>query len=243
MLFMLPPGLLLAAAAGLSDLAGSALVLSGRNGLRKRFDAILAFGLGFVIAIALGELLAEALEVSRWNVLWLAAGFGLLFLVDRTWKGSGLGLTLAGVVICDFFDGFAVASAAALAGAAGAAGAVDGATTGWLLVAGLFPHNFMEGASIALLMLSAGMSRRMSWLVAVALAVASLVGGAAVVLALPEALRAPIQALAAGFLLYVVLVERLPRMLGNGHSAAERTGYLGLVALGAASFFALGLLG
>ena len=57
MLFMLPPGLLLAAAAGLSDLAGSALVLSGRNGLRKRFDAILAFGLGFV-------------SPSRWESSW-----------------------------------------------------------------------------------------------------------------------------------------------------------------------------
>ena len=238
MSLMLPTGLLLAAAAGLSDLAGSALILSGREGLRKWFDAVLAFGLGFVIAIAFGELLPEALEVSPFNVIWLAVGFGLLFLVDRLLKGSGLGLTLAGVVVCDFFDGFAVASAAALAGAAGAGEAAEGAASGWLLVGGLFPHNFLEGASIALLMLSAGMSRRMSWFVAVALAIASLLGGAAVVLALPEELRAPIQALAAGFLLYVVLVERLPRLLALGN----RIGYLALTALGTASFFALGLL-
>ncbi|HET7769608.1 MAG TPA: ZIP family metal transporter [Chloroflexota bacterium] len=235
---MIPTGLLLAAAAGLSDLAGSALILTGRDGLRKWFDAVLAFGLGFVIAVALGELLPEALEVSRLNVLWLGAGFGLLFLIDRLLKGSGLGLTLAGVVVCDFFDGFAVASAAALAGAAGASEATGEAATGWLLVGGLFPHNFLEGASIALLMLSAGMSRRTSWLVAVALAVASLLGGAAVVLVLPEELRAPIQAMAAGFLLYVVLMQRLPRLL----AAERRAAYVALVALGTAAFFALGLL-
>ena len=238
MLLMLPTGLLLAAAAGLSDLAGSALVLTGRDGLRKWFDAVLAFGLGFVIAIALGELLPEAFGASPLNVLWLGAGFALLFLVDRRLKGSGLGLTLAGMVICDFFDGFAVASAAALAGASGAAGASEGAATGWLLVGGLFPHNFLEGASIALLMLGAGMSRRVSWLVAVALAVASLLGGAAVVLALPDEVRAPIQGLAAGFLLYVVLMERLPRLLAAPHRGA----HVALVALGTASFFALGLI-
>src|SRR5688572_5728110 len=236
---MLSTGLLLAAAAGLSDLAGSALILSGRNGLRKWFDAILAFGLGFVIAIAFGELLAESLEVSRLNVLWLGAGFGLLFLVGRAVKGSGLGLTLAGVVIC---DGFAVASAALVAGAAGAADAAGETTAGWLLVGGLFPHNFLEGASIALLMLSAGMSRRMSWLVAVALAVASLIGGAAVVLALPEDLRAPVQALAAGFLLYVVFVERLPRLFGGARPAAAQATYAGLIVLGALSFYTLGLI-
>src|SRR5688500_20307351 len=101
---MLSTGLLLAAAAGLSDLAGSALILSGRNGLRRWFDAILAFGLGFVIAIAFGELLAEAIEVRRMNVIWLAVGFALLFVVDRVLSGAGLGLTLAGVVICDFLD-------------------------------------------------------------------------------------------------------------------------------------------
>lgn len=239
---MLSTGLLLAAAAGLSDLAGSALILSGRNGLRKWFDAILAFGLGFVIAIAFGELLAESLEASRLNVLWLGAGFGLLFVVGRVVKGSGLGLTLAGVVICDFFDGFAVASAALVAGAAGATGAAGETTAGWLLVGGLFPHNFLEGASIALLMLSAGMSRRMSWLVAVALAVASLLGGAAVVLALPEELRAPVQALAAGFLLYVVFVERLPRLFGGAKPASARAGYAGLIVLGALSFYTLGLI-
>jgi zinc transporter ZupT len=239
---MLSTGLLLAAAAGLSDLAGSALVLSGRNGLRRWFDAILAFGLGFVIAIAFGELLAEAIEVSRMNLIWLGVGFALLFVVDRVLSGAGLGLTLAGVVICDFFDGFAVASAAVVAGAAGASGVTEEATTGWLLVGGLFPHNFLEGASIALLMLSAGMSRRMSWLVAVLLAVASLLGGAAVVLALPEALRAPVQALAAGFLLYVVFVVRLPRLFGGKRPASVRATYAGLIMLGALSFYGLGLI-
>ena len=215
-------------------------MLTGRDGLRRWFDAFVAFGMGFVIAIAFGELLGEALAVSALNLLWLVAGFGLLFVVDRFLKGSGLGLTLAGVVICDFFDGFAVASAAVMAGTAGTV-AGEEAATGWLLVGGLFPHNFLEGASIALLMLSAGLSRRMSWLVALALAVASLVGGLAVVLALPEALRAPIQALAAGFLLYVVFVERLPRLLASARARTRAT-HVALIVLGAASFYALGLL-
>lgn len=237
----LPAGLVLAAFAGLSDLLGSALVLSGHRSFRRWFDALLALGLGFVLAVALGELLPEALEVSQFNLLWAVAGFGTLLVISRLLKGSGLGLTLAGVVVCDFFDGFAVASAAALASAAGSGAAGSGGeeAAGWVLAGGLFPHNFLEGASIALLMLSAGLSRAKSWLVAVALAVASLLGGAAVVFALPEEVRAPVQAVAAGFLLYVVLMERLPQIVRNV-SRSRATMHLGLAVAGLGLFFLLG---
>lgn len=229
----LPLGVVLAALAGLSDLAGSAVILTGRRLIGNWFDYLLAYGTGFVLAIALAELIPAGLEGGAHNALWVLAGFSTLYIVDKVLEGSGenvaeagrgvvsgIGLTMVGVTFCDFFDGVAVASAVGAVGAAGAAAAVEAAEaaeaglSGWLLLAGLFPHNFLEGAGIALLLLGAGLRRSATWGLVVFLAVASLLGGVAVQLALPVALRASIQSFAGGLLLHLVASERIPGFHG-----------------------------
>lgn len=226
-----PLGLLLAGLAGLSDLAGSAIVLAGGRIVSRWFDYLLAYGTGFVLAIALAELIPDGLAGGPHNAVWVLAGFSSLYLIDKLLEGggqppaaargvvSGIGVTMVGVTLCDFFDGVAVASAVAVATTAGVAeaAAVEEAAevSGWLLLAGLFPHNFLEGAGIALLMLGAGMSRGATWAMVVFLAISSLLGGIAVQLALPAALQAPIRAFAGGLLLHLVASERIPGFSGD----------------------------
>jgi zinc transporter ZupT len=226
-------GVLLAAGAGLSDLAGSILILSGRKWLGRQFDDLLAAGTGFALAIALAELIPAGLEGGPGNALWVLAGFALLYLVNTLLHGedvrlspaapdetgaskatalatfgrampASLWLTMAGVIVCDYFDGLAVASAA-FAGD-------GGRPAGWLLLGGLFPHNFLEGASIALLLVGGGMRRGLVWILVVLLAGASLLGGLTVLLAVPEDLRTTAQAFGGGLLLHLVATERLPQL-------------------------------
>lgn len=252
----LPLGIVLAGFAGLSDLAGSALILSGRRLLSQWFDYILAYGTGFVLAIALMELIPAGLEGGPFNAVWTLAGFSTLYLSDKLLERSGeqpatgsrgllsgVGLTVVGVTLCDFFDGVAVASAVGAAAGGGSAGAPEaGAVTGWLLLVGLFPHNFLEGAGIALLLMAAGFSQGAAWRLVIFLALASLLGGVAVQLAVPVALRAAIQAFAGGLLLHLVASERIPGFKGD----IERAQAV-LVVAGIATFVAtqwlLGLAG
>ncbi|MGH2352242.1 MAG: ZIP family metal transporter, partial [Chloroflexota bacterium] len=294
----LPLGIVVAAFAGLSDLAGSATILMGQRRLERWFEYLLAYGAGFALAIALGELIPAGLEGGTQNAVWALAGFSTLHLTNRLLKGadpdsdagdgkdqavdgdcrsmetsaspgrrrrggearaagsdgrptgevgrgerrgergvvSGIGLTVIGVIICDFFDGVVVASAVGVAG--GAAGqsaglAEGGGGTAWLLLGGLFPHNFLEGASIALLILGAGLSRGPAWVLVVLLAAASLAGGFAVLLAVPEALRRAIQAFGGGLLLHLVASERIPELRGP-HAKLQAL----LVVAGIATFVA-----
>ena len=228
MLAALPIGVLLAALAGASDLIGSAVVLGGRRLFSTWFDYLLAFGAGFVLAIAVADLIPSGLEAGAQNSLWVLAGFSTLYLVDKVLERgngeaeapargmlSGVGLTICGVAICDFFDGLTVASAVgALGTALGADAAESSDLSGWLLLAGLFPHNFLEGAGITLIMLRAGLSRRTVWTLVVVLAAASVLGGLAVQMAVAPALRASIQAFAGGLLLHLVASQRIPGFKG-----------------------------
>lgn len=182
-----------------------------------------------MLAVALAELLPAALEQGAHNAIWALAGFSTLYVLGKflsssgdssptvaTGIATGMSLTIVGVTVCDFFDGVAVASAAMSAGAATSAVMDDSAgLSGWILLVGLFPHNFLEGASIALLMVRAGMSRGTMWTLVIGLAVASLIGGMAVELAVPASFRAAVQAFAAGLLIHLVATERIPAFNGR----------------------------
>ena len=248
----MPVGLVLAALAGVSDLIGSAVVIAGRRTSSRWFEYLLAYGTGFVLAIAVAELISSGLEASGANAIWVLAGFSTLYLVDRLFEAeddaaratetsvvSGLGLTIVGVAICDFFDGLAVASvvggaaAAAATSAAAAGGDEAEVQSAWLLLLGLFPHNFLEGAGIALLLIRAGLARGAIWGLVILLAVASLIGGFAVQMAVAPGVRAAIQAFAGGLLLHLVASQRIPEFSGP-HAKPQAL----LVVAGIASFIA-----
>lgn len=225
----IPLGVLLAGFAGLSDFIGSALVLAGGREAHRWFDWLLPFGTGFVLAIALAELVPAGLEGGSGNAVWVLVGFSTLYLITRLLENeetdgaggirslstpspqggrasivSGIGLTVVGVTLCDFFDGFAVAASVG-----------EEQLGGWLLLLGLFPHNFLEGSGIALLLVSAGLSRRWAWGAVTLLGLASLLGGVAVQAAFAPGVQGAVQAFAGGLLLHLVASQRIPAFSGS----------------------------
>lgn len=216
--FFLTIGVALTAIAGLSDFLGGTAILLGRRLVSRWFHYLLAYGTGFALALALGELIPSGLEHGRENALWALAGFCVAYLVDKllesahdeetTERGlfTGTGLTIVGVSVCSFFDGVAVAAATR----AGESGGI----VGWLLLIGLIPHKLIEGSDVTLLMLSAAMARRVIWLLIGGISIATLLGGIAVEAAVPPALEASAQAFAGGLLLHLVASERIPGFSG-----------------------------
>jgi zinc transporter ZupT len=186
--------------------------------VNRWFHYLLAYGTGFALALALGELIPSGLEAGRENAVWALAGFCLAYLVDKLLESnndegvaergllSGTGLTIVGVSVCSFFDGVAVAAAAGAG--------ESGNPVGWLLLLGLIPHKFIEGSDVTLLMLSATMARRFIWLLIGGVSIATLLGGIAVELTVPPALEASAQAFAGGLLLHLVASERIPGFSG-----------------------------
>lgn len=216
----IPIGLALTAIAGLSDLLGGVAILVGHNLVNRWFHYLLAYGTGFALALALGELIPAGLEGGSQNAVWVLAGFCVAYLVDKLLEAraeeggqpaergllSGAGLTIVGVSVCSFFDGVALAAAVSV----GAGGGV----LGWLLLAGLIPHKFIEGSDITLLMQGAGLARRVIWILVVVISGATLLGGMAVEFSVPEALETSAQAFAGGLLLHLVASERIPGFSG-----------------------------
>lgn len=252
---MLSLAIVLGGFTGLSDLLGSALVLSGRRVIAPWFDLLLPLGTGFVLAIALAELVPSGLEGGPGNAVWILAGFSTLYLITQVFENGesgekpgvapGLMLTVLGVALCDFFDGVAVAATVAEVAEAASGPAVASETQallGWLMLLGLFPHNFLEGTGIALVLLGARLERRWIWLAVVLLASASLFGGVAVQTAVDPALQMAIQAFAGGLLLHLVASQRIPAFAG-----ANARAQAGLVVVGIVMFMGteavLGMIG
>lgn len=214
----MPFGIVLTTLAGLSDFIGGAGILAGRRFLNQWFQYLLAYGTGFALALALGELIPSGLEGGSQNALWVLAGFCVAYLVDKLLESgdevlsgergmaSGAGLTILGVSVCSFFDGVAVAAAVGAS--------ESGPIFGWLVLLGLIPHKFIEGSDITLLMLSARLARRVIWVLIALISIATLLGGVAVELTVPPELEASTQAFAGGLLLHLVASERIPGFSG-----------------------------
>jgi zinc transporter ZupT len=71
----LPLGAVLSVFVGLSNLAGSAAVLTGGRLLGRWIDYLLAFGSGFALAIVVGELIPASLSAGPQNAFWVLGGF------------------------------------------------------------------------------------------------------------------------------------------------------------------------
>ncbi|HXV86664.1 MAG TPA: ZIP family metal transporter, partial [Gemmatimonadales bacterium] len=171
------PALWYSLVAALGNVLGGVTVVRGqRLGLRF-IEGLVAFGAGFMISVALVEILPEALERGGAG----AAGFALLgyLLVhlsqhtltehfhfgEETHAVSAVaGATaLAGLLLHTFFDGVAIASGFAV-----------GTDLGVLVFLAILFHKLPEGVTIASLQVAVGRSP------AVALASAGVLGAATV---------------------------------------------------------------
>jgi ZIP family zinc transporter/zinc and cadmium transporter len=198
---------LIAAAA---NVVGAVLV-TRREWSREALDAMIAFSAGFLAAVALVEMVPEALaqggSAAAWIVLggYLAVHLTQHTLVPHFHFGEethdlsrAVGVSaLIGLVLHMFVDGVAIAS-----------GFAAGTTVGTLVVAAIVLHKLPEGSTISSVCLASGFARRSALGAALLLGLATVLG--AVVTDLIGPLARYGLALSAGVTIYVAASNLVP---------------------------------
>jgi zinc transporter ZupT len=197
-------------AATLSTLAGGLFALR----FQDRLHLVLGFSAGAVMAVAVLDLLREAVELAAgsWDTLTVlavsVAGSLLYMAFDRAAahragdspEGGRGHLGAASLTVHSFLDGLAVGLAFKIS-----------AKVGIPVAAAVLAHDFSDGINTVNISLIGGIREKGTrrWLIADALA--PLVGvGAASILRLPPSRLSPVLALFAGFFLYMGWSELSP---------------------------------
>jgi len=206
-----------ALAAAAANVLGAVAVTSRAKWTLKAHDAMLSFAAGFMISVALADLLPEAIARVGPSAATVALiAYLLVHLTQHTIArhfhfGEETHMVsqvvsvsaLVGLLLHTFVDGVAVASGSAVS-----------STLGALVFVAVLLHKFPEGLAISSLFLAAGAGRGRALLAATALGVATIVG-----VLLTD--RVPFLsthglALAAGVTLYVGASNLVPEFQSKG---------------------------
>ena len=200
-----------ALAAGAANVLGALAVTSKARWSVRALETLLALAAGFMIAVALIDLMPEAIAQHGTRAGMVAlAGFLLVHLTQHTFAShfhfgeethqvtAAVGATaLIGLLLHTFVDGVAIASAFAA-----------GPRLGTLVWTAVVLHKLPEGLAISSLFLAAGFGRRRAVLAAAALGLAT-VAGAASTGAIAGLSKYGL-ALSAGVTLYVAASNLIP---------------------------------
>jgi ZIP family zinc transporter/zinc and cadmium transporter len=222
-----------AVAAALGNVVGAIAVVRHERRSLRAIDACLAFGAGFMLAVAVLGVMPEVLRDSPGEAVYVLVGYLAVHLAqhvltphfhfgEETHRVSPrTGITaLLGLTVHTFFDGVAIASGFLVSG-----------RLGILLFLAVLLHKLPEGVTIASVLVAGGQSRGR------ALGAAAVLGGATVrgVLMTEQVggLARHGLAISAGVTLYVAASDLVPEF-------QSKRGWLTAVAFfgGAAGFFA-----
>lgn len=199
--------------AGAANVVGAlAVTARARWGVRA-LDTMLAFSAGFMITVALAELVPEAIRRGGESAaVVMLLGFLAVHLTQHTLAAhfhfgeethqvsSSVSVgALGGLLLHTLVDGVAIAS-----------GAQVSASLAALVFAAIFLHKLPEGLAISSLFLAAGSTRSRALLAATLLGVATLIG--AIITDFWPALAAIGLPLAAGVTLYVAGANLVPQV-------------------------------
>ena len=206
--------LLLGLIAGMADVVGGLLLL--RVPAERYLRDFIAFGAGFLIAVALVEMIPESFHAAPFAApLWILAGFCGVHLLEHTLvahfhfgkethseeflhRSTAYSVTF-GLAAHTFFDGIAIASGFAFSSA-----------LGWLIFVGMLLHKLPEGFTVGSVMLASGRSARIAVSAACVLGAATVAGVAAIYL-VPKLADVGLP-LSAGVALYVAATDLLPEV-------------------------------
>jgi ZIP family zinc transporter/zinc and cadmium transporter len=221
-----------AVAAALGNLAGAvAVVRSLRRELRV-IDACLAFGAGFMLAVAVLGVLPEVLSDGEGGAVYVLAGYLAVHLAQhvftphfhfgeethRVSRSAGIS-ALLGLTLHTFFDGVAIASGFLVSGELGV-----------LLFLAVLLHKLPEGVTIASVMVAGGRTRGQALGAAAVLGLATILGVALTEVVAPLARHG--LAISAGVTIYVAASNLVPEF-------QAKRGWLSALAFfgGAVGFF------
>jgi ZIP family zinc transporter/zinc and cadmium transporter len=205
-------GLFYSVLAALGDIIGGLLILGGSGRSRNALTALVGFGAGFMLAVALLEMTPQAIEIPGGLAAILLGYLGVHLTQhsltphfhfgeethEEAMVSRGVGVyALIGLVPHSFFDGVAISS-----------GFLDSAELGFLIFAAIVLHKVPTGVSLASIMVASGNSRRQAMAAVLLIAVATIVGGL-----ITPAIRPLAQyglALATGVTIYVAASNLIP---------------------------------
>jgi ZIP family zinc transporter/zinc and cadmium transporter len=209
--------LVYAAAAAGANLLGAAFVVGRARWSTRALDVMLAFAAGFMISVAMIDLLPEALARGGHQAAVIALCGYLAVHITQHVIGTHFHFgeethhvseavsvaALVGLLLHTFVDGVAVASGFGIGGAVGA-----------LVFTAVILHKVPEGLAISSLFLAAGQGKGRAMLAAAALGTATIAG--VVLTDQIGALRDHGLALAAGVTLYVGMSNLVPEFRARG---------------------------
>jgi zinc transporter ZupT len=207
--------LLLGTLAAVADILGG-VVLVRRNWTQRYLRYFIALGAGFMMAVAILDMLPESIRFSpTWSPALVLGGYCAIHLLEHTitphfhfgeethhheFLHAGTGWSvLCGLAAHAFFDGVAIAS-----------GFLLSTTLGWLIFVAIFLHKVPEGFTIASVMLASGRSRRTAVVSATALAAAT-IAGVLIIGILPHWVLIGLP-LSAGVAIYVAATDLVPEV-------------------------------
>ena len=170
--------LIYAVVAALGNLAGAMAVIRGQRRSLRAIDACLAFGAGFMLAVALLGVMPEVLADTPGEAIYVLVGYLAVHLAQhvltphfhfgeethRVSRSAGLS-ALGGLTLHTFFDGVAIASGFLVSGRLGV-----------LLFLAVLLHKLPEGVTIASVMVAGGQTRSRAIGAAVVLGCATILG-------------------------------------------------------------------
>jgi ZIP family zinc transporter/zinc and cadmium transporter len=199
-----------ALAAALGNVAGALAVVRHLRRELRLIDACLAFGAGFMLAVAVLGVLPEVLKQGAGGAVYVLGGYLAVHLAQhvlvphfhfgeethRLSRSAGVSAVL-GLTLHTFFDGVAIASGFLVSG-----------RLGILLFLAVLLHKLPEGVTVASVMVAVGGSRRRAVGAAAVLGAATILG--VVLTDLVGALARHGLALSAGVTLYVAASNLVP---------------------------------
>lgn len=207
--------LLLGALAGFANVFGG-LVAVRRVWPHQYLRYFIALGAGFMMAVALLDMLPESMKFSpTWTPALVLGGYCITHLIEHTitphfhvgeethaeeflHRHTGYSV-LVGLSVHAMFDGVAIAS-----------GFVVSTWLGWLIFIAIFLHKIPVGFTVASITLASGRSRAAAVVSAATLAAATVVG-VLVISLLPSWVRVGLP-ISAGLTMYVAATDLLPEV-------------------------------
>lgn len=206
---------MLGSLAAVADIVGG-VVLVRRNWTQQYLRYSIALGAGFMMAVAILDMLPESFKFSSvWAPALVLAGYCTIHLLEHTitphfhfgeethaheflHRHTGFSVLL-GLSVHAFFDGVAIAS-----------GFVLSQALGWLIFVAIILHKVPEGFTIASVMLASGRSRQAAVTSAIVLAGAT-IAGVLIIGLLPRWVEAGLP-LSAGVAIYVAATDLVPEV-------------------------------
>jgi len=223
--------LLLGSLASASNLVGGMLAVIRPRVSDRQLLYGLAYSGGFLLAVALLDILPECIRLSPRSPLLIVGGYFLVYLAEHLFAGHAhhflqephgahplIGAHLdehdhqpirlpaaaaaaAGLLLHSFFDGAAIAAALGVS-----------RSVGWLTFCAVVLHKIPEGFSLAAIMLASSRTKRTAFAFAGALGLSSLAGTVVTALAVRAVFGVePVMlSVAAGMFLHIAATDLLP---------------------------------